>query len=191
VWRCILLDIYWNILAVHGPINVKSPNITSKLQMGFNSSFKGLMFIPKIYHTFMKETFRIIKQSVLFFFSWSQDGSCDWSVMNNAIIDFGNWTASWVILLLLLHKRDSEHNTQLANIFNELVDCVRRINFITLYQCWKTSWIFFRILFFFFCSLLHFLSTYYTDFGIYCLLCAIFFEEIECSDYLLSAFLYS
>jgi hypothetical protein len=27
---------------MHGPINVKSPNNTSKWQMGFNSAFKGL-----------------------------------------------------------------------------------------------------------------------------------------------------
>jgi hypothetical protein len=38
-----LLDIYWNILTMHGPINVKSPNNISKWQMGFNSVFKGLM----------------------------------------------------------------------------------------------------------------------------------------------------
>jgi hypothetical protein len=39
-----LLDIhvYWNILTMHEPINVKSPNNTSKWQMGFNSAFKGL-----------------------------------------------------------------------------------------------------------------------------------------------------
>jgi hypothetical protein len=37
-----LLDIYWNILTMHGPINVKSPNNTSKWQMEFNSVFKGL-----------------------------------------------------------------------------------------------------------------------------------------------------
>jgi hypothetical protein len=36
------LDIYWNILTMHGPINVKSPNNTNKWQMGFNSAFKGL-----------------------------------------------------------------------------------------------------------------------------------------------------
>jgi hypothetical protein len=36
------LDIYWNILTMHGPINVKSPKNTSKWQMGFNSAFKGL-----------------------------------------------------------------------------------------------------------------------------------------------------
>jgi len=36
------LDIYWNILTMHGHINVKSPNNTSKWQMGFNSAFKGL-----------------------------------------------------------------------------------------------------------------------------------------------------
>jgi hypothetical protein len=29
---------------MHGPINVKSPNNTSKWQMGFNSEFKGLTF---------------------------------------------------------------------------------------------------------------------------------------------------
>jgi hypothetical protein len=42
-----LLDIhvYWNILTMHGPINVKSPNNTSKWQMGFNSAFKGLMLV--------------------------------------------------------------------------------------------------------------------------------------------------
>jgi hypothetical protein len=28
---------------MHGPINFKSPNNTSKWQMGFNSAFKGLM----------------------------------------------------------------------------------------------------------------------------------------------------
>jgi hypothetical protein len=36
------LDIYWNILTMHGPINVKSPNNISEWQMGFNSVFKGL-----------------------------------------------------------------------------------------------------------------------------------------------------
>jgi hypothetical protein len=30
---------------MHGPINVKSPNNTSKWQMGFNSAFKGLNLI--------------------------------------------------------------------------------------------------------------------------------------------------
>jgi hypothetical protein len=29
---------------MHGPINVKSPNNTSKWQMGFNSAFKGLKY---------------------------------------------------------------------------------------------------------------------------------------------------
>jgi len=37
-----LLDICWNILTMHGPINVKFPNNTSKWQTGFNSPFKGL-----------------------------------------------------------------------------------------------------------------------------------------------------
>jgi hypothetical protein len=38
-------SVYWNILVLtmHGDINVKSPNNTSKWQMGFNSAFKGLM----------------------------------------------------------------------------------------------------------------------------------------------------
>jgi hypothetical protein len=30
---------------MHGPINVKSPNNTSKWQIGFNSAFKGLILI--------------------------------------------------------------------------------------------------------------------------------------------------
>jgi hypothetical protein len=37
------LDIYWNILTMHGPINVKSSNNISKRQMGFNSALKGLI----------------------------------------------------------------------------------------------------------------------------------------------------
>jgi len=37
------LDIYWNILTMHVPINVKSPNNINEWQMGFNSAFKGLM----------------------------------------------------------------------------------------------------------------------------------------------------
>jgi hypothetical protein len=42
-----LLDIhvYWNILTMHGTINVKSPNNISKWQMGFNSAFKGLNYL--------------------------------------------------------------------------------------------------------------------------------------------------
>jgi hypothetical protein len=39
--------VYWNILTMHGPINVESPNNTSKWQMGFNSAFKGLIRITK------------------------------------------------------------------------------------------------------------------------------------------------
>jgi len=37
------LNIYWNILTMHGPINVKSLNNISEWQMGFNSAFKGLI----------------------------------------------------------------------------------------------------------------------------------------------------
>jgi hypothetical protein len=32
-----------NILTMHGPINVKTPNNISKWHMGFNSAFKGLI----------------------------------------------------------------------------------------------------------------------------------------------------
>jgi hypothetical protein len=38
------MDIYWNIFTMHGPMNVKFPNNTSKWQMEFNSAFKGLMW---------------------------------------------------------------------------------------------------------------------------------------------------
>jgi hypothetical protein len=31
---------------MHGPINIKSPNNTSKWKMGFNSAFKGLKAGP-------------------------------------------------------------------------------------------------------------------------------------------------
>jgi hypothetical protein len=43
-----LLDIYWNILTMHEPINVKSPNNISKWQMGFNSAFKGLKYTTSL-----------------------------------------------------------------------------------------------------------------------------------------------
>ena len=35
----------WIYVEIHGPINVKSPNNTSKWQMGINSAFKGLMVL--------------------------------------------------------------------------------------------------------------------------------------------------
>jgi hypothetical protein len=38
------MNIYWKILTMHGPINVKFPIKTSKWQMEFNSAFKGLSF---------------------------------------------------------------------------------------------------------------------------------------------------
>jgi hypothetical protein len=37
------MDIYWNIFTMHGHMNVKFPNNTSKWQMEFNSAFKGLI----------------------------------------------------------------------------------------------------------------------------------------------------
>jgi hypothetical protein len=40
---------------MHGPIDVKSPNNTSKWQVGFNSAFKGLMLYdesPTIFKEF-------------------------------------------------------------------------------------------------------------------------------------------
>jgi hypothetical protein len=68
-----LLDIYWNILAMHGLINVKSPNNTSKRQMGFNSAFKGLkavslfLFVAKDHHHHPAnmETVHLLKRSSL------------------------------------------------------------------------------------------------------------------------------
>jgi hypothetical protein len=36
-----------DILTMHLPINVKSPNNISKWQMGFNSAFKWLIFIAE------------------------------------------------------------------------------------------------------------------------------------------------
>jgi hypothetical protein len=36
------MDIFWNIFTMHGPMNVKFPNNTSKWEMEFNSEFKEL-----------------------------------------------------------------------------------------------------------------------------------------------------
>jgi hypothetical protein len=54
-----LLDIhvYWNILTMHGPINVKSPNNTSKWQMEFNSAFKGLIQTHFVNNNFFRSDF--------------------------------------------------------------------------------------------------------------------------------------
>jgi hypothetical protein len=43
---------------MHGPINVKSPNNTSKWQMGFNSAFKGLRVLGEKYGCFCCEDYR-------------------------------------------------------------------------------------------------------------------------------------
>jgi hypothetical protein len=43
-----LLDLYWNILTMQGPINVKSSNNVNKWQMGFNSAFKRLNLVNNI-----------------------------------------------------------------------------------------------------------------------------------------------
>jgi hypothetical protein len=45
------MDIYWNIFTMHGPMNVKCPNNTSKWQMEFNSAFKGLMTTNSTIHS--------------------------------------------------------------------------------------------------------------------------------------------
>jgi hypothetical protein len=42
------IHVYWIILTMHGPIKFKSPNNTSKWQMGFNSAFKGLILSGRI-----------------------------------------------------------------------------------------------------------------------------------------------
>jgi hypothetical protein len=59
-----LLDIhvYWNILTMHGPINVKSPNNTSKWQMGFNSAFKGLIRPAQV--AYKKRSIFILKKTL-------------------------------------------------------------------------------------------------------------------------------
>jgi hypothetical protein len=54
-----ILDIYWKILTMHGPINVKSPNNISKWQMGFNSAFKGLTR-TEVVKRILKYIFKII-----------------------------------------------------------------------------------------------------------------------------------
>jgi hypothetical protein len=36
------IHVYWNIFTMHGLMNVKFPNNTSKWQIEFNSAFKGL-----------------------------------------------------------------------------------------------------------------------------------------------------
>jgi hypothetical protein len=65
---------YWNILTIHVPMNVKSPNNTSKWQMGFNSAFKGL----KVYYrAFYKHNGIIsMKLKLIPFLNLTFMGSC-------------------------------------------------------------------------------------------------------------------
>jgi hypothetical protein len=42
VASCWIYTYIWNILTMHGPINVKSPNNSNKWQTSFNSTFHGL-----------------------------------------------------------------------------------------------------------------------------------------------------
>jgi muramoyltetrapeptide carboxypeptidase LdcA involved in peptidoglycan recycling len=44
------IHVYWNIFTMHGPMNVKFPNNTSKWQMEFNSAFKGLISYLHLKH---------------------------------------------------------------------------------------------------------------------------------------------
>jgi hypothetical protein len=44
------MHVYWNILTMHGPINVKSPNNIRKWQIGFNSAFKSVKVLTVVLH---------------------------------------------------------------------------------------------------------------------------------------------
>ena len=46
---------------MHGPINVKAPNNTSKWQMGFNSAFKGLSIVRTLTSMSLEDIFFLIK----------------------------------------------------------------------------------------------------------------------------------
>jgi hypothetical protein len=48
------IHVYGNIFTMHGPMNVKFPNNTSKWQMEFNSEFKGLMAETFIFPSIMQ-----------------------------------------------------------------------------------------------------------------------------------------
>jgi hypothetical protein len=66
---------------MHGPINVKSPNNTSKWQMGFNSPFKGLSVVEEQEQVATSGTsrprveFRITESNAL----WPSTRVCDFS----------------------------------------------------------------------------------------------------------------
>jgi hypothetical protein len=45
---------------MHGPIHVKSPNNTSKWQMGFNSPFKGLIVVKILLKHILRGYIRFI-----------------------------------------------------------------------------------------------------------------------------------
>jgi hypothetical protein len=61
---------------MHGPTNVKSPNNTSKWQMGFNSAFKGLILKEEE----MDKTGEKSKKVILFLITGSFGHKCTFTL---------------------------------------------------------------------------------------------------------------
>jgi hypothetical protein len=95
VQLCILLD----ILTMHLPINVKSPNNISKWQVGFNSAFKGLTMLC-LY----------LRQYILIFLSVSRTALVDLDLLYE-IPRYHSDTPHSVRILWTSDKPDAETST--------------------------------------------------------------------------------
>ena len=69
---------------MHGPINVKFPNNTSKWQMGFNSTFKGLIYVTKFFQLYVVE-FRLIIFLLPISKKLDSNRKCSYSVHNVSV----------------------------------------------------------------------------------------------------------
>jgi hypothetical protein len=103
---------------MHGPINVKSPNNTSKRQMGFNSVFKGLkMKAPQHVDTWETTQTRFASRKTwkLINFLWELQivfYVCLWRV---------NWLLAWRMIKSLQMSRKS-----FKVLWRNSVRCLRR-----------------------------------------------------------------
>jgi hypothetical protein len=77
---------------MHGTINVKSPNNISRWQMGFNSAFKGLIFIRLSLYLRKNSNITICNKNFVLFLKSSRQVQCseEWMsrVINLNIINF-------------------------------------------------------------------------------------------------------
>jgi hypothetical protein len=105
--------VYWNILTMHGPINVKSPNNTSNWQMGFNSAFKGLNDRKKTvdWSFVVSSCDNIFGINTTIYFELALKLYYSFSASPSVQISVGSTIASWHKKVLVLRYDLFQHKT--------------------------------------------------------------------------------